>query len=148
MQKGIQVILHRCSPFWSECGGHHSQEIILSHGPRTEEGEIAVSHSRTDLEQLECLIWQVDWDTQWSRMSTSHPEGLPKMVSFRVQRDSSKKGMPFQMQENTIFTASSVTVQYPLFKLILMLQVKFWHFAFYCSNSKKRRKKKQDFRVL
>lgn len=28
----------------------------------------------------ECLILQVDWDTQWSRMSTADPAGLPEVV--------------------------------------------------------------------
>lgn len=41
-----------------------------------------ISHSTSDSEQ-ECLILQVDWDTQWSHMSTADPAGLPKVVMVK-----------------------------------------------------------------
>lgn len=38
---------------------------------------------RLTLSIQECLILQVDWDTQWSRMSTADREDLPKVVMVK-----------------------------------------------------------------
>lgn len=42
-----------------------------------------ISHSTSGSEQQQCLILQVDWDAQRSRMSTADPAGLPEVVMVK-----------------------------------------------------------------
>lgn len=42
-----------------------------------------ISHSASGSEQQQCLILQVDWDAQRSRMSTADPAGLPEVVMVK-----------------------------------------------------------------